>query len=349
MERRDSPEVESARVSEDTPPTPKRRLAGLIGPPAARRVALSKLVVAGVLVSSLVILGLYGGVRIFRSAALWVDLRPEHRIKFSMVEISPAPDPWVVGGTARLLEEVRPKAKFGDEISLLDLDLKELEKDFRRCSLVKDVLRIDRSRYGRLAVELAYRKPVAVVKHPGLTPGVFVVDDDAVVFDDRDIDWTSSVSPYRVKGMDTPLLKIWGLAEASPTPRFGVPWKRKVGADVADDADPVVLGAARIARFFLERGHPQDDPPGLPDFASIWVPQNPDDPYFLIDSGGNLVNWGRAPGMEKAGFPSPEARWDMLKQWVRAHGRLEAQRPDYLFFTPSGASLGRGKKSAGTR
>jgi hypothetical protein len=312
-------------------------------------VALPRLVIAGVLVSCLVILGLIGGARLLRSVALWVDLRPEHRIKFSMVELSPAPGPWILGGTDRLLEEVRPKAKFGEDISLLHLDLKELEKDFRRCSWVKDVVRIDRSHYGRLIVELAYRKPVAVVKHPGLTPGVFVVDDEAVVFNDRAIDWTSNHPPYRVKGIDTPLIHIGGLASDSPTPRFGVPWKRKVGAEVADDADPVVLGAARLARFLQGRGHPKDDPPGMPDFASIYLPQHPGEPYFLIDSGGNLVNWGKAPGEEPPGVPSSESRWDMLKQWVRAHGRLEAQSPYYLYFTPSGVSRERGRQPDGTR
>ncbi len=130
-----------------------------------------------------------------------MDQRPEHRIPFSQIELVPPPDPWVVGGSARILEEVRLGAKLGESVPLLDLDLKELEKDFRRCFWVKDVLRVDRSRFGHLIVELSYRKPVAFVKLELPPPNAFVIDEQAVVLPYEDIRWTSERSVSRVQGI----------------------------------------------------------------------------------------------------------------------------------------------------
>jgi hypothetical protein len=259
----------------------------------------------------------------------------------------PPPDPWVKGGAALILANVR-KGKVGETVSLLDLNLKDLEKDFSLCPWVKKVLRIDRSNYGRLIVHLAYRKPVAVVPFKKFEPRAFVLDDEAVVLPYRDIDWTMGTDPYEVRGISCPLITIQGVPDSSPAPTFGLPWKRKIEmkvGEVVDERDPFVLKAAIIARFLQDRKLSLKSPDEAPDFVSIRLPDGPDDPFVLYDRGDNLVCWGKAPGDEKPGEPFAEARWDMLLEWVRTHGPLIAQWPNCLYFSSSGARLTNKTKS----
>ena len=345
MELRDSPEIEPERADEPRSRS-GRRFARLIGPPAARRVALPRLIVAVVLSLSLTALVGVGGSKLLQSAASWVARRPEHRISFARIELVPPPEPWLRRGSSRILEEVRKEAKLDETLSLLDFDLKEFEKDFRRHVWVKDVLRIDRSEYGRLIVELAYRKPVAVVRLEGTPPEVFVLDEEAVVLPANDIAWKHDVPPYLVEGMDGPLIRISGLSSSSPRPKPGVPWKRKVEGDALDDPDPLVLGAARLARFLQDRKRSPGSPEVTPVFDWIYLPQGPDEPFFLVDPDENLVCWGKPLGDEKHGEPSAEARWAMLLEWLRTRGPLVAKNPDYLYFSSTEARLRSESKSS---
>lgn len=340
MEHRDSPEIEPEPASK-LRSTSARRFSRLVESAGPRRVAMPRLLVAGALTLLLTVLGAVGVVMLLRSAAIWVDQRPEHRIPFSQIELVPMPDPWIKGGALLILEEVRKEANRGESVPLLDLDLQELRNDFSRCPWVKKVLKIDRSRFGKLIVHLEYRKPVAVVPFKKFAPGAFVLDDEAVVLPARDIDWTIDNGPYLVRGMTWPLIKIQDVAEDSPTPKVGLPWKRTVEDGNLEDRDPMVLRAAIIARFLQDRRLSLSSPREAPNFVSIHLPQGPDKPFFLVDDHENLILWGKAPGDEKPGEPSPEARWAMLLAWIKAHGPLEAKSPHYLKFTNTTAVIDR--------
>jgi hypothetical protein len=334
MEHRESPEIERERADESHS-RPGRRFARLVESPVSRRVALPRLIVALGL-TALLGIGLW---KLVQFIASWVERRPEHRIKFAQIELSPPPDPWVIGGTLRILQEVRGEGKSLDEpVSLLDLDLKELQKDFKRCVWVKEVLEIDRSQHGRLIVALAYRKPVAVIPLARVKPVAYILDEEAVVLPDKSIDWALRDDPYLVRGMTSPLIKIEGMDVSSPTPKVGLPWKRKVD-DSLDDPDPIVLRAASLARFLQERRLALKSPTEAPDFKAIYLPDGPDEYFFLLDDGANWVRWGKAAGDEKPGDPSPEARWRMLLDWVKVHGPLVARWPKHLYFTNTGARL----------
>ncbi len=338
MEHREAPGIGPEPIDEGRP-RPGRRFARLVESPAARRLALPRLLLAGVLLLLAVALGVIGIAKLAEQVAGWVAARPEHQIRFEAIELVPEPDPCVLGGRSKILEEVRAGTTFGDTIPLLDLDLAKLEQDFRLYAWVKDVVRVDRSHFGRLIVELTYRKPVAVVPFESVAPGAFVLDEEAVVLPDRDIDWTSTRSPFRVRGVAAPLIEIRRLPDSTPTPKVGLPWKGKAEEGSTGEPDPLVLRACRLARFLQTK---QAGPDRTLAFSEIYLPDTPDGSFFLLDPEKNWVCWGKAPGDERAGEPSSEARWAMLGEWIKAHGPLSTKGSDSLYFTNEGAKLYRG-------
>ena len=333
VEHRDSPESEPERVDEPRA-TASRRFARMVETPAARRVALPRLAMAvGILSGVVVLVGLVGS-KLIRIGTGWVASRPEYQLPFSEIELIPPPDPWVKGGKSLILEQVRAEAKHGETIPLLGLDSEALKTDFKRCAWVKDVTRIERG-FGRLAIHLVYRKPVAVVVLGKINPIAYPVDEEAVALEVDDIDWTEKKDPpFQARGIPRPLIEIRGVSSAKPTSP-GLKWKR---AD-SDEPDPTVLGAASLARFLQERAISTPKGCPAPRFVRIDLPDEPNHPFFLIDSEKNQVRWGKPPGDEKLGEPSSEARWDMLLDWVDRNGPLKAIAPSYLYFTRSEARI----------
>lgn len=326
MEHRDSPEAEPEPTGELREEM-GRRFTRLVAPHGPRRVALPRLIVAGGSVFALSTLMLMGGSWLVRSIASWVAERPEHQIRFSEIELEPAPDLWIKDGKSLILAQVRESAKLGETINLLDLDLKALKDDFRRCPWVKDVLGIDRTHHGRLIVRLAYRKPAAIIE-PERPSRPFVLDDEAVVLDSVEIDWAKGRESYQPRGIGSPLLKLRQIPPSAPRPRVGLPWKRlEKDLEVADE---MVRRGAKLARFVQDRLPIARPSRARLDLASIYLPVVPEDPYFLVDSDNNLICWGTTPGDEKPDDTPPEARWRGFLDWLEVHGQLVAHHPNYL-------------------
>ncbi len=331
-EHRESLEI-GPEEAERPLPTSSRRFARLMDSPAARRVALPRLIAAVALSVGMVWLAASG----VRSFLGWVGSGSEHQLPFSKIDLVPPPEPWIVGGRARILEQVRSEAKLPEMLSLLGVDLKSLRNDFRRCPWVKDVTRVERS-YQSLTVRLVYRKPVAVVvlEKPG--ENAYVIDEEGVPLPPIDIDWKSKAPRFQVRGIADPLIEIRGVA-SSTVPRFGVPWKIQNESGSLDDRDPKVLGAARLAEFLQRQPKTTMTGRKAPEFTAIWVSGEPTTSLTLRDVEDNWVDWGEPPGSEKPGDPSAEARWTMLLEWVDRHGSIEAKSPDYLRFNRAGAEL----------
>jgi len=346
MEHRDSPEIEP-EPTESERLRPGQRFARLVESPISRRVALPRLIIAGGLLLGLVALLWLAITRLIQKITDWVDQRPEHQIPFSQIELVPEPEGWIKGGKALILSQVRREANLDEMVSLLDLDLSKLQTDFKRCVWVKQVVRIDRSNYGRLIVELVYRRPVAEIRYQPVPPGDFILDEEGVVLPDDEIRWTSHLFPYRVHGIPSPLIEIKNIPETSTKPRFGLPWKRRVEDGLVEEPDPLVLRAARLARFLQDRSLALKSPADAPDFVSIYIPRETGQPFFLIDSGQNYVCWGMAPGDDRIGEPSPETRWTMLLQWIKTHGPVIARYPDYLDLRGPEPQFERGPGSSG--
>jgi hypothetical protein len=338
---RDSPGIEPEPAEGDRTEAP-RRFQRLVEASAIRRLALPRLTLAICVGLSAVGFFLFLGSWIIRSVAGYVASLPDQQLPFSKIELVPEPGPWIKIGKAGILEQVRLESKRGESLNLLDVDLKELKNDFLLHSpWVERVDRIERAPRG-LIVRLDYRRTVAVVvlKEPGVREILYVIDDHAVPLEARQIEWKSTTDPYRVNGMDEPLIQIWGVDHRSK-PTFGVPWKCVSEDGKPGEPDLMVLKAARIAEF-LQR-QPKTTPSGRPGpkMTQILMPEGPNHSFFLKDQGENLICWGKPPGDEEPGELTSEARWKMLLDRFDRHEPIESKTPNYLYFTKDGVRVGR--------
>jgi hypothetical protein len=333
MEHRDTPELEAEQAGE-VRTLASRRFAKLVESPVARRVALPRILLAAAILLSLIVLVIWGGSKFL---VHWVATQPDYQLRFSEIDLIPEPPPWVRCGKSGILEQIRNEANHDEKLSLLNLDLEVLEKDFRRCWWVKGVTLVERS-YGSLAVHLIYRKPVAVVVRRESTRVAYPIDADAVFLRPVDIDWIAEDPPFQVRGIADPLIEIRRVQHSRP-PKPGVPWKRSGSAGSLEEDDPMVLKAARLAGFLQRQKRSTASGSVLANFVSIIIPDEPNGPYFLQDAEQNLVNWGEAPGDERQGESSSETRWKMLLARVDRHGPLNAKYPNYLSFTRTEAVL----------
>ena len=316
----------------------------MVESPAGRRVALPRLAIAVVLASCLILLVSFVAAKLIGTVTGWVASRPEYQFRFSEIELVPPPHPWVLGGRLRILGDVRVEAHHGETISILDFNREALEKDFKRCAWIKGVVQITRE-YGHLSVHLAYRKPVAVVALPiekGLS-NVYLIDEEGAILPPDDIDWVvKGPHQFLVRGMADPLIEIRNVGATAPT-RFGVPWKQAGTADSpGGEPNLMVLHAAKLAEFLRSKQRPDSPKSKLPTFTQIYVPDEPNDIFFLADSEKNWVQWGKAPGDEKPGELSAEERWTMLSDWVDRNGPIDAKDPYFLQLKRSGPERVRG-------
>jgi hypothetical protein len=217
----------------------------------------------------------------------------------------------------------------------LDLDLKDLTKDFLLHSAwVKRVIRVERPP-GRLRVFLEYRKPVAVVI---LNKVAQPIDDEGVPLDPTEIEFTSTVEPYMVKGINEPLIPILDV-DAESKPRYGVPWERVTRDGEPTSPDLMLARAARIAGFLQKQ--PTKTPLGrpAPRIGAILIPGEPINSFLVRDGEQHLILWGKPPGDEEPGELSAEARWTMLLEWVDRNGPICVKPPECLIFSKDGVKF----------
>jgi len=334
---------ETYRVGPDEagegPPSPSRRFARLVESPGSRRASprrLARAVAASVV--GLAVVG-FGGARLLRSLTGWVGNLPEYQLMFSRIELIPEPPPYIRGGTAGFLGRVRDEARRGETLPLLADNLASLKLDFLHSPWVRGVTKVERSP-GRLAVHLAYRKPVAVAESE--KGRAAVIDEEGVILpmEDRDIDWVNKKGPdFRVRGIDGPLIEIHDVSQPAGT-LAGLRWKRTDG-----ELDLQVQGAARLAAFLVSRGPRTAGGRAVPRFVGIF-PDAETLRFHLVDAENHIVFWGEAPGAEAHNMPTSDARWSMLTAWIDEHGSLALKPGQYLAFDHSGARVGQFDRSA---
>jgi hypothetical protein len=328
MERRELPPITSdtGRPSEPATATPSAPELRSAGSPAARRLAVSRLVLALAALG----LALGGGFLAARLLRGWLHGQPQYRLRFLEIVLEPPPPAWYRGGAAGFLERVRARVQRPETVSLLDEDLGELRRDFRYDAWVKKVDKVEvrapaRSPGDRrLLVRLVYRKPVAVARRSA-APEV-ILDGDGVILAGADIDRDAA----------GPLIVINGEGLAPPVdPRPGEVWKSNDGSGGLAQGDPRVLGAARLADFLTSVQVGAARAPAVR-FESIYAT----DPRGLWarTAEKTWILWGEPPGAETPGRLRAEEKWAMLRNRVDHRlGALVLERADadYWEFSPT--------------
>ncbi len=336
---RDSPGLEPETPEIDRA-QPHRRFARLVESTGARRLSFSRLGLAIGLTGSVVVcvgfLVQWGADRI----ATWVASRPEQQILFSKIELVPEPGPWVKGGSALILEQVRKSSQRGETLPLLDLDPKALANDFRVGSAwIKRVVKLERLP-GRIKIQVEYRQPVAeVVLERELGMEIRTIDEEGVRLDPVEIDWKSANPPcYLVKGIAQPLITIWGVDPRSE-PRLGVPWEAVDQERKPIGPDLMVASAARLAAFLRDQAAAMPSGKSVPRIAKVFLPGEPTNLFVIKDFDDTSIWWGKPPGDEKPGELTSETRWKMLVEWVNRPGSAPVKRPGILCFTDDGIKV----------
>ncbi|WP_435016968.1 cell division protein FtsQ/DivIB [Tundrisphaera sp. TA3] len=297
-----------------------RRFARLVAHPTARRLSVSRLMLAFLAIAAIV-----GGIYVvggwaLRSSGDWLQSQPSQQIALSDVRLVPPPDPWIRSGSAQFLKAIGS----GDRISLLTLDLDELRKSLRLCPWVKDVGRIEKA-HGSLTIPLTYYQPVAMAQFEG---GRIVIDRDGVILPAQDLAWeTADPKSRRLRGRAEPLILLEGF-DGPDQIKAGSYWGREGRVDLK------VLRAARLADFLTTSA--MADGPEAIRFAAIAPPNPPDQGLFASTTKNVPVYWGWSPEVETPGQPNAAEKWAMLRDWVKDHGMPRVTAPNYLYFTPTG-------------
>ena len=244
----------------------------------------------------------YGGWQLWNRVEDEVLLRPEYRLEPHQIQITPTPR-WIRADVK--LEALRDGSLEG-RLSMLDERLAErLANAFALHPWVADVQGVVKHYPSRVTVELAYRRPVAMVEVPG---GLFPVDKEAVLLPSTDFTAVEARKYPRLVGIDS-----------QPLGPVGTPW-----------GDRSVLEAARIAAALREVW----DDLRLQSVRRVRVTGSgfaaPENEYELITQNGTAIPWGRAPGNEQATEAPLAAKIARLKQYATEFGGLDesARRND---------------------
>lgn len=274
-----------------TEPAAERAVAGVWQRP------LRRLVIALLLVGGLTGGAYYGWQRV----GAQITQGPEYLLEPEQIAINPPP-PWIRADVRG--EAIRDGGLSG--LSLLDRELTvKIARAFSLHTWVENVRRVkkEQANPARVAVELTYRKPVAMVEvtindRPGLLP----VDVHAVLLPPGDFSAEQARDYLRVS-----------LANAMPAGPVGTPW-----------GDPRVDGAARVAAVLDERWKSL----GLyrvTVLSNAPPPVSPEETVFVLTTRrGAEVVWGTAPRIEDvADVKKALGKVERLVAYVEQHGPLD--------------------------
>jgi len=219
----------------------------------------------------------------------------EYVVTPDKIEITPPPT-WVHSDVKQ--EVVRTAA-----LTRLDLrDAKLVEQVASAFALhpwVRKVARVEKRYPARLRVELAYRRPVAVVEvTAGGQAGLLFIDEESVLLPSADF------APSQAKQY----LRISASGE-TPAGAYGTAW-----------GSQRIAGAARVAAAWGQRWQPL----GLYRIAVVETAAGGLE-YQLRTPRDNCIVWGAAPGSESAREPSPEQKVAALIQYVQDKGPLDRE------------------------
>lgn len=230
-----------------------------------------------------------------------LDRRPEYRVGREQVEIVAVPE-WA---PRDLVDQVFRGAGLPEEMSLLDDGLTaRLAAAFARHPWVRRVVSVRKSLPARIAVDLEFRRPAAMIR---LAVGAYPVDADGTLLPPEDF---SAAQARRFPAVE-------GIVSLPQGPA-GTAW-----------GDPFVSGAAQLAAAL----EPHWERYRL---AAIVVPRRttadpaPDDVVLqLATDGGTRIVWGRSPRTNHPGELSVEQKIGRLDQYLREFGTFDGSHGPY--------------------
>ena len=237
------------------------------------------------------------GAQGWRHARLGMRDDPRYRVTAEKIDASPAP-PWV--RTDVRIEALRGAGLHGG-LSILDPPeqlQKKLADAFAFHPWVERVGAITKRADGRIAIELAYRRPLAAVETP--RGELIPVDAYAVRLPGSDLADAQLRYLPRVRGIASTSLvgEAWRdarvLGAVSLVAAFGDNWRRLDLVDIVPSRSTEVRGEFR---FFV---------------------------YDLITSGGTRIKWGAAPNATPPGEAPFAAKLARLQGFVAQSGPLRS-------------------------
>jgi len=318
-----TPETEGRPRDPVAGPLP-RRFARLVPPPSGRRFPTDRLALAGLggLVAAAL---LWVAVpTLARWAVAYVRDHPTYRLTYRDITLDPPPPPWFRGGSAAFLDHVFGGPGGGRSFSTLDTDLKRLGLAFRRDPWVVETLGAEVVGPNRVVVRLKYREPVAYV---GDRPesAEFLVDADAALLPPEGV----SVEAAR------PLVRLYRF-DPPAEPRWGEAWNRTDPGTGLATPEPRARAAARLAAFLRARilRDAKDDPAWRTVMIHRWLNRG-----TAVQVGDNLMFRWQEPGNVPASQQlSDDARWNLVRDWVRRHPPEPGGKPADLKLTPGGVA-----------
>jgi hypothetical protein len=303
-------ELEGDARNPQTPP-PRR-----FTRPVPRRSALALAVVLGaVVVTSLAV---NWGVE-------YLHAQRAYQLSYREIVLDPPPPPWFRGGFEAFLDHVWAPTREPRSFSQLDVEPGRLTVLFRRYAWVREVLRVEKGYPNRVVVRLVYREPVAEDRRTAT-----LIDRDGVILTRDDVD-REAVGP---------LIALYGFAPPEE-PRPGLFWGRidpRHGVCLPDEG---VVAAARLSAFLKERlgGLSGLLPPAHRVVVHPRAKGGRQGLYVEITvTGGDslMVFWDDPDAGAAVRKLSPEAKWALLRDWVRGHPPGGAGEWVYLVFTQQG-------------
>lgn len=298
-----------------------------------RRLAVSRLALA---VGGLIGIPLLVGTRGLSTIRGWLAQQSTYRLDFDSIELDPPPPSRIRIGAKGLLGEVRRAGGWPERISVLDLDLDALRRDFRiHCPWVEAVGSVRVEHPNRVVVTLAFRQPVARVKTEHQPERI--LDSHGVLLPLDEIEPTALPDLAVIQNKnDKP-------NQVLPPPtvdRPGHVWSVRSAPDAESQPCVPILGAARLAASLMRQRET--------DRGSDWLgaveinPTNPGELWLRFSEGVHSppcwLLWGATPGEEPPGSWDAARKWAALSAWVEAvrSFRIKPKAPYEYEFVATG-------------
>lgn len=244
----------------------------------------------------------------FKGISSRLEHRREYIVTMDDVRIS-EPPPHV---PRDFVAQVYFRSQLPSELPLLDKStLLKVADAFIADPWVADIRRVQKDYPSYIYLDIIYRHPAAMVQ---VGHGLYPIDDAGILLPTQDF--------TREQALQYPVI----------TNVRSVP----AGSDGTPFGDPVVHGAARLARALTAIDQPGESVWNRFNLAEIRAPrrQSTDAPiddliFELVTTGGSTIVWGRAPGIAHPAELTVAQKIGRLESYVASYGRLDDRDSAY--------------------